>query len=92
MNMKNLGRLIFILKLWIIVQVCSGQKGGDGGVPIKDQNNGPAFQDNDNVNLPQIDLSLKEPILLLSSYIIHSSKEGAVQWCFFRHISQSSQL
>ena len=33
------------------MQVCSGQKGGDGGVPIKDQNNGPAFQDNDNVNI-----------------------------------------
>ena len=46
--MENLGHLIFFLTLSIID--CNGQK----GVPsasIKDQNNGPAFQDNDNVNI-----------------------------------------
>ena len=46
--MENLGHLIFFLTLSIID--CNGQK----GVPsasIKDQNNGPAFQDYDNVNI-----------------------------------------
>lgn len=49
-NMENLGHLIFFLTLSIID--CNGQK----GVPsasIKDQNNGPAFQDNDNLLMAQ---------------------------------------
>lgn len=73
--MDNVSRLFFVLKLCIIV--CSGQK----GVPsttIKDQNNGPAFQDNDNLLMAQT-LYQEPPAFNHPSASYWNNKHGAFE-------------